>query len=63
MGRSNKGGFTSTNEAEELDALNAELKRRRNTPERVRRRVEATIEAKARKRRGREVPASAAWKQ
>ncbi len=45
-----------------LDSLNEELRTGRNTrisPSRV---MEATIEAKARKRRGREGPASSAWK-
>ena len=49
-------------EAEELDGLNAETRRRGNTPQRLRRKMEATIEGKARKRRGRERPASSGWK-
>ena len=48
-------------EAEELDGLNAET-RRGNTPQRLRRKMEATIEGKARKRRSGEAPASSGWK-
>ena len=47
---------------EALDALNAELRTKRNTPVSHRRLMEATIEAKARKRRSHEAPTSSAWK-
>lgn len=46
--------------AEELDEINARTLQR--GPDRVRRKIEASIEAKARKRRKQEDPASAAWK-
>jgi hypothetical protein len=46
--------------AEELDTLNARTRQRGSG--RVRRKMEATIEANARKRRGREAPASDEWK-
>ena len=62
MRKKERGHLAGTNEAEELDSLNADTQRRRNAPERIRRKLEATIEAKAKKRRGREVPASAAWR-
>lgn len=52
----------SGNATEELDGLNADTRRRSNPSKRLRRRMEATIEAKAKKRRKREAPASAAWK-
>jgi len=43
-----------------LDSLNARARGR--GPQRLRRKIEATIEAKAKKRRGREAPASSGWK-
>ena len=45
-------------EAEELDALNARARRETDTV----RLIEASIEAKAEKRRSQEAPASASWK-
>ena len=45
---------------EELDEINART--RQKGPERIRRKVEASIEAKARKRRRQETPNSSAWK-
>ena len=49
------------NESEQLSSLNTQA-RRSQAPERLRRKMEASIEAKAHKRRRREAPASAAWK-
>ena len=43
--------------AEELDALNAQLRRKVD----ARRLIEGSIEAKAKKRRNQEKPASSAW--
>jgi len=48
--------------AEKLDSLNARLRNRSNSPETIRRSVEAQIEAKTRKRRKQETPASSGWK-
>ena len=48
------------NVADELDEINART-RRRGT-DRIRRKIEATLEAKAKRRRSREAPASSAWK-
>lgn len=45
--------------AEQLDSLNAQARSARNAPNRLRRTMELTIEAKARRRRSREAPASA----
>lgn len=45
--------------SDELDGINARTRQR--GPDRLRRKIEATIENKARKRRRREAPASAAW--
>jgi hypothetical protein len=50
------------NESEKLSELNTQGGRRKNPAQRLRRKMEASIEAKARKRRAREAPASAAWK-
>jgi len=50
------------NEAEQLSSLNAQTARGKPTGQRFRRKMEASIEAAARKRRRREAPASAAWK-
>ena len=52
----------SEREAEELDRLNTETSQRGNTSEKLRRKMEATIEGKASKRRRREAPASSGWK-
>lgn len=49
---------TAGNEAEALDTLNARMRRKSNT----RRLIEADIEAKAKKRRSEQAPASAGWK-
>ena len=46
--------------SEELDGINARTRQR--GPDRLRRKMEASIENKAEKRRKREAPASAAWK-
>jgi hypothetical protein len=45
-------------EAEELDALNAQIRQKRDTT----RLIEASIEANAKKRRREEKPASSSWK-
>jgi hypothetical protein len=47
-----------TSAADELEALNAQARRKGD----VTRFVEATIETKAKKRRNQEAPASSAWK-
>jgi hypothetical protein len=46
-------------EAEELDALNVQVRRKANAT----RIIEATIEAKAKKRSEKERPLSSSWKQ
>jgi hypothetical protein len=48
--------------AEELDTLNAQTRASRNAPNKLRRTIETTIEAKAKRRRSREGAASAGWK-
>jgi hypothetical protein len=55
-------GKTSSNHQEELDSLNASMRSKRDAPQLIRRAIEADIEAKARKKRSREVPASAGFK-
>jgi hypothetical protein len=55
-----KSKSTHTNASEELDSLNAETRPRAGSAQKIRRRMEATIEAKAQKRRSREVAASTA---
>ena len=47
-----------TDAAEQLSALNTRVKRRNDPAQRLRRRMEASIEAGARKRRGKETAAS-----
>jgi hypothetical protein len=49
-------------EAENLDEINARTLRGKNAPEVIRRTVEAQIEAKAKRRRSRDVPASGVLK-
>ncbi len=49
-------------DADKLDALNAQLRGQRQGPDLIRRRIEAEIDAKARRRRSREAAASSAWK-
>ena len=49
-------------ETEALDSLNSSIHSKRDTPQLIRRSIEADIEAKARKKRSREVPASAGFK-
>ena len=61
-GRTRLGKAEDTQEAEQLDALNASMRSKRNAPELIRRAMEANIEAKARKKRSQEVPASAGFK-
>ncbi|HWH68689.1 MAG TPA: hypothetical protein VNT26_04855 [Candidatus Sulfotelmatobacter sp.] len=53
-------GATGDAEREELDGLNAQLRGRKQTANLIRRRMEAQIEAKARRKRSSEQPASAA---
>jgi hypothetical protein len=50
------------NEAEELDALIADMRGQTNRSQQLPNKMEASIESKARKRRTREVRASTAWK-
>ena len=45
-----------------LDTVNAELRRKRDMPKALRRRIEAGIEEKSRKRRSNEVPVSSTFK-
>jgi len=45
-----------------LEALSAGARNRPNSADKIRRALEAQIEAKTRKRRKRETPASAGWK-
>lgn len=47
---------------ETLDALNARVIGRSNSSDLIRRAVEAQLEAKTKKRRKREAPASSNWK-
>jgi hypothetical protein len=49
-------------ETEALDSLNASMHSKRDMPQLIRRSIEADIEAKARKKRSREVPASSGFK-
>jgi hypothetical protein len=49
-------------ETEQLTSLNAETLRPGKAGQRLRQKMEASIETKARKRRNREVPSSSAWK-
>ena len=49
-------------ETEQLTSLNAQTLRPGKPGERLRKKMEASIETKARKRRSREVPSSSAWK-
>jgi len=58
-----KNKSTSANAAEALDSLNSDVRRGARSSQRLRRKMEATIEAKARKRRSREVAASTALHQ
>ena len=53
-------GKTAQSIEDELDGINEGTRRRGS--ERLRGRIEATIEAKTKKRRNREAPASSAWK-
>ncbi|HZV36356.1 MAG TPA: hypothetical protein VFB72_17400 [Verrucomicrobiae bacterium] len=46
----------------ELDALNMELRTKRDAPKSHRRQIEASIEAKAKKRRRNEAPVSSSFK-
>jgi len=57
-----KSKLLGANEAEELDALNADVRTGPSPSQKIRRKIEATIESKARKRRKSEKPASAAFK-
>jgi hypothetical protein len=58
-----KNKSTSSNAAEALDSINSDVRRGPRSSQRLRRKMEATIEAKARKRRSREVAASTALRQ
>ena len=58
-----KGKSTQADASEELDSLNAQTRPRAGSPQKIRRRIEATIEAKAQKRRSREVAASTSLRQ
>src|SRR5262249_10035332 len=49
-------------QSEQLDSSNASVRSKRNGPQMIRRAIEADIESKARKKRSREVPASAGFK-
>ena len=49
-------------ESDDLDSLNASMRSQRDSPQQIRRVIEANIEAKARKKRSREVPASAGFR-
>lgn len=60
--KSEARGGRPENEAEELSGLNVETASGKDSAQRLRRKMEASIEDKARKRRKREVPASSAWK-
>jgi hypothetical protein len=65
MGKRNENSPRRTSRATEtdkLDALNAETTRSGKSADRIRRSIEASIEAKAKKRRNREVPASSAFR-
>jgi len=53
---------TPSPEQQKLDSLNARMRIPRKDPKSIRRLIEASIEAKAKRRRGRETAASAAWK-
>jgi len=56
-----KAKLSSAEAAEELDSLNSDLRGGRSS-DRLRRKIEASIEAKAQKRRKKEVAASQALK-
>lgn len=45
-----------------LDTVNAELRRKRDRPKALRRRIEAGIEVESQKRRSHEAPVSSAFK-
>jgi hypothetical protein len=60
--KANRPKLNSASVADDLDALNADRSHRVKPAEQVRRKMEATIEAKTKQRRGREAPASSAWK-
>ncbi len=61
-GRQQLGKTRNAEEAEELESLNASVLSKPDAPQQLRRALEADIEAKARKKRSREVPASAGFK-
>jgi hypothetical protein len=48
--------------AEALDTLNADLRRKPNASEVIRRSVEADLQKKSKRRRTNQAPASSAWK-
>jgi hypothetical protein len=47
---------------QELEAVNARIRSKRNAPEAIRQTIEVQIERKAKSKRSREVPASASFK-
>ena len=49
-------------EADQLETLNAQIRGRSNSRGKIRRAIEGDIEAKSRRARRQQVPASSAWK-
>jgi len=49
-------------EADQLETLNAQMRGRRSSSEKIRRAIEGQIEAKSRRARREQTPASSAWK-
>jgi len=56
------GKLINKSVGDQLDALNARMRRKRNSADAIRRSMEGQIEAKAKRRRSKEVEASAGWK-
>jgi hypothetical protein len=62
MAQKRKLATKETNPAEALDTLNAQLRRKSNASEVIRRSVEADLERKSKRRRTNQAPGSSAWK-